>query len=282
MYKKISLVLLTCVSYANLSSLSTPDIPIDIPPACSVEVKIAGGLESLTGFETNQDNYGTITVCLDTTGNIQMTTELDLANSKLVDDLNDTGATALNIEPILWSLKPHAVRIETGANDGSVYNAETDQIVKIPANATLAPTEVNNTDASQSDYYDHRVRMLYGIILTDELEYISYANAVESSADMEANPTPDLDDLKISETGDGDGVGAIQEKVGGGGADADDPYDKWTDGVQNLSIQETINKNSLIEFDYKFGYHFPMGATGTNADKLLKIVLKTTVLDLAE
>ena len=163
MYKYITLAMVLSASYASLDSSEIDNIPISISPQCSVKVSMDD--LTMTGFELDDSGYANIKVEVDTTGDILMTTEIDLANSFIGGNAemasDHANALDLNLEPILWALKTDTVTIHQGDNES--YD-RTDAVagVFIQSGDNVGLTKVNNSNSNAGTYYDHEVRMLRG------------------------------------------------------------------------------------------------------------------------
>lgn len=265
MYKYITLAMVLSASYASLDSADIDNIPISISPQCSVKVTMDN--LTMTGFETDDSAYANILVEVDTTGDILMTTELDLANSFLGADAAATTGDALNLEPILWSLKASTVDVKEG--DSESYDRDDAAAgIFIQKGDGVAADKVNNSNSGQASYHDHSVRMLHGAELTTPLRNISNANDVETNA----NKLQALDLANLLITSSGDATDASTGVIV-------DATDKWKTAVSNLQAKELLTENCKIDFNYKFGYHFPMGATGTDASEIINLKVKTTIID---
>ena len=263
MIKYIALgALFASLTMAELSSSNIDSIPVQIAPQCSVKIELSG-LDGVTGFQTDDSNYADLKVSLDTTGNLKMTTTLDLANSKLCDDLQGTNPAPINTQPIVWSLKySDAGNTYYTGDASSIDTTDTDYGIFMQHTAGTANVRVNNTNTDDASYYDHRVRMLNGVTGLD-LTHITNANNIESNANKQL--PVNLSNLLIKFNDNG----VLK--------DADDT---WETAYNNPQIIEKVLTNAKIDFNYKLGYHFVLGAIGSDADKFIKLVVNTTVLDL--
>jgi len=241
------------------------EFDFSVPPSAHVTVAVeANSFDNLDGFELNKDDYGTLKVYYDTTGDIQITTKIDLANSSIIDD----SVTAFNKLPLMWSIQPQS----------NIHDDNLD----IPSRVIKMDLEDPGTslavDTGQG-YNGHEIYLLNSRLLNSKLDNISLANMIHKKT---SDPYV-VDDhmlLAADRYVKADGTDVLNNVADPGNKlDTNALFDT---AQTNPEITDEVKKASNGCLEYKIGFHRMLGMVATTADQVYKIQFETTIVDITQ